>query len=309
MRKKVSVIGAGQVGTATAQQIIACQLADVAIVDVVDGLAKGKALDLQQAACLYPCNYKVTGSSDYESTADSSIVVITAGLPRKPGMSRSDLLATNASIMKSVIEEVAPRSPEAILIVVSNPLDVMTYLAKHISGFSPNQVMGMAGVLDAARMQSFIAQELGVAAKDINACVLGGHGDMMLPLPRYSTVAGMPITELLDENQIQQIVERTRNGGAEIVEYLKSGSAFLAPGASAVEMVKAILKDEKSILPCAVYLQGEYKMEDIYLGVPAKLGAGGVEEIIELQLTSEEQNTLEASAQTVLSMLQQLGLK
>ncbi len=308
MNRKISVIGAGQVGTATAQQIIARRLADVVLVDVMEGLARGKALDLQQAAGLYPSDCKVIGSSDYAQTAGSDLIVITAGIPRQPGMSRSNLLAANAKIMKSVVQEIAPHSPEAILIVVSNPLDVMTYLTKELSGFTPNRVLGMGGVLDAARMQAFIAQELGVPAQDVQACVLGGHGDLMLPLPHYSTVAGVPLTELLPKEQIQRIVERTRGGGAEIVACLKSGSAFLAPAASVAEMLEAILYDKKSTLPCAAYLQGEYGLHDIYLGVPAKLGAKGVEEIIELELTPEEQKQLQASAEKVRQMVSQLEI-
>ncbi len=308
MKKKVSVIGAGQVGTATAQQIIARHLADVALIDVVDGLARGKALDLQQAACAYPSEYRVSGGSDYDLTAGSDIVVITAGIPRKPGMSRSDLLATNAEIMKSVVMEIAPRSPRAIIIAVSNPLDVMTYLAKKVSGFAANKVLGMAGVLDAARMQTFIAQELGVAVQDINACVLGGHGDMMLPLARYSTVAGVPVSELLDDEQLERIIERTRKGGAEIVGYLKTGSAFQAPAASVAVMVQAILHDEKRNLPCAVYLQGEYGINDIYLGVPAQLGTNGVEKIIEYKLEPEEKTQLRESAEEVRGLIMALNL-
>ena len=307
MRKKISVIGAGQVGTGTAQQIVARRLGDVVLIDIVEGLAKGKALDLQQAAGLYPSNCLVTGSDDYSETSGSQVIVITAGLPRQPGMSRSDLLATNAGIMKSVVEEIAPRSPEAILIVVSNPLDVMTYLARQVSGFEPSRVMGMAGILDAARMQTFIAQALGVPSKDVTACVLGGHGDMMLPLPRYSTVSGVPITELLDPEQIRQIIDRTRKGGAEIVGCLKSGSAFLAPAASVVTMLEAILRDEKRILPCAAYLRGEYGLQDIYLGVPAKLGAGGVEDLLELKLSDDELEQLQSSAREVRQLISQLA--
>lgn len=308
MRKKISVIGAGQVGTATAQQILARQLGDVALVDVVEGLAFGKALDLQQAAVLYPSLYTVTGSNDYAATANSDVVVITAGIPRQPGMSRSDLLSTNTRIVKSVVTEVAKYSPNAILVVVSNPLDVMTYVAKAVSGFPANRIMGMAGVLDAARMQAFIALELGASPREINACVLGGHGDMMLPLARYSTVAGVSITELMSEEQINRIVERTRNGGAEIVSYLKTGSAFSAPAASVAVMLEAILHDEKRNLPCAAYLDGQYGIKDIYLGVPVKLGSLGVEEIIEYKLASKELEQLQSSAEAVRELVNQIEI-
>ena len=308
MRKKVSVIGAGQVGTAAAQQIVARGLADVALIDVQEGLAEGKALDLQQAAALYPSDCRVVGGGDYDLSAGSQVIVITAGLPRKPGMSRADLLAVNAEIMKKVVQQVAPRSPRAVIIVVSNPLDVMSYLAYRVSGFSPRRVVGMAGVLDAARMRVLIAAELGISVKDVSACVLGGHGDTMLPLVRYSTVAGVPVSEFLSRERIGHIVERTRNGGAQIVACLKNGSAFLAPGTAAVEMVQAVLADEGRILPCAAYLQGQYGLEDIYLGVPVRLGSGGVQEVVELELSAREKEQLHDSAAQTRRLIERLNL-
>ncbi|MBI5787942.1 MAG: malate dehydrogenase [Candidatus Schekmanbacteria bacterium] len=309
MRKKVSIIGAGQVGTIAALQTLAAKLADVVLIDLMDGLAKGKTLDLQQAAALMQSDCAITGGNDYDLTTGSDVVVITAGIPRQPGMSRADLLATNARIVKSVMAEIITRSPEAILLMVTNPLDAICAIAQKASGFPAQRVIGMGGVLDGARMQSFIAQELGVSVKDVQACVIGVHGEQMLPLPRFSTVAGVPLTELLSPDKIQRIVERTVNGGAEIVAHLKTGSAFLAPGTSVAEMLKGILLDEKRIMPAAVCLQGEYGLRDIYLGVPVRIGSQGIEEIIQLRLDADELAQLQAGAQAISQMLAQFAME
>jgi malate dehydrogenase len=299
VRTKISVIGAGNVGATVAQLIAYKELGDVIMVDIIEGLPQGKALDLLEAGPVEGYDSQVTGANHYEATADSHIVVITAGIARKPGMSRSDLITTNANIVHAVTEQVVKYSPEAHLIVVSNPLDAMVHLAKHVSGFPKNRVVGQAGVLDSTRFRTFIAQELNVSVEDTQAFVLGGHGDTMVPLPRYSTVAGIPITHLLPQETIDRLVQRTRDGGGEIVNLLKSGSAFYAPGASVVQMVEAIVKDKKRVLPCTAYLEGEYGLRDIYFGVPVKLGAGGVEQIIEIELTAEERAALQASAKEV----------
>jgi malate dehydrogenase len=299
VRTKISVIGAGNVGATVAQLIAYKELGDVIMVDIIEGLPQGKALDLLEAGPVEGYDSQVTGANHYEATADSHIVVITAGIARKPGMSRSDLITTNANIVRAVTEQVVKYSPEAHLIVVSNPLDAMVHLAKHVSGFPKNRVVGQAGVLDSTRFRTFIAQELNVSVEDTQAFVLGGHGDTMVPLPRYSTVAGIPITHLLPQETIDRLVQRTRDGGGEIVNLLKSGSAFYAPGASVVQMVEAIVKDKKRVLPCTAYLEGEYGLRDIYFGVPVKLGAGGVEQIIEIELTAEERAALQASAKEV----------
>jgi malate dehydrogenase len=288
MRKKVSIVGAGNVGSTAAHWIVAKELADVVLIDVVEGVPQGKALDLLQALPIEKSDVHVTGSNDYADTANSDIVIITAGLPRKPGMSRDDLLHTNYKIMTDVVQKVVAFSPETILIIVSNPLDAMAQAAYRLSGFNRERVIGMAGVLDSGRYRSFIAAELNVSVDNVNSFVLGGHGDTMVPLLRYSTVAGIPITELLSKERIAAIVQRTRDGGAEIVKYLKTGSAYYAPSAAAVEMVEAILKDKKKILPCAAYLQGEFGIDGYYIGVPCKLGAAGLEQIIEIMLTPEE---------------------
>ncbi len=299
MRTKISVVGAGNVGATVAQLIAYKELGDVVMVDIIEGLPQGKALDLLEAGPVEGYDSQVTGANHYEATADSHIVVITAGIARKPGMSRSDLITTNANIVRGVTEQVVKYSPEAYLIVVSNPLDAMVHLAKHVSGFPKNRVVGQAGVLDSTRFRTFIAQELNVSVEDTQAFVLGGHGDTMVPLPRYSTVAGIPITHLLPQETIDRLVQRTRDGGGEIVNLLKSGSAFYAPGASVVQMVEAIVKDKKRVLPCTAYLEGEYGLRNIYFGVPVKLGAGGVEQIIEIELTAEERAALQASAKEV----------
>ena len=299
MDKKVSVIGAGNVGATAAQRLAEKQLCDVVLVDIVEGVPQGKALDLNEAAPIEKHDSHLTGANSYEETAGSDIVIITAGIPRKPGMSRDDLISTNAGIVKSVTKEVASRSPGAILIIVSNPLDAMCHVAFDASGFPKERVIGMAGVLDSARFRAFISMELDVSVENTHAFVLGGHGDTMVPLPRYSTVAGIPITELMAPDRIDALVERTRNGGAEIVGLLKTGSAYYAPASAAVEMAESILKDKKKILPCAVYLQGEYGLQGLFIGVPVKLGAKGVEDIIEITLTDEEKQALQKSADAV----------
>jgi malate dehydrogenase len=299
MDKKVTVVGAGNVGATAAQRLAEKQLCDVVLVDIVEGVPQGKALDLTEAAAIEKHDSHLTGTNGYDETTDSNIVIITAGIPRKPGMSRDDLISTNAGIMKNVTQEVASRSPDATIIVVSNPLDAMCHVAYDTCGFPKQRVIGMAGVLDSARFRAFISMELNVSVENTHAFVLGGHGDTMVPLPRYSTVAGIPITELLAKDRIDALVERTRNGGAEIVALLKTGSAYYAPASAAVEMAESILKDKKKILPCAAYLQGEYGIQDLFIGVPVKLGAAGIEEIIEITLTEEEQQALQKSAEAV----------
>ena len=302
-RKKVTVVGAGNVGATVAQQCAQKELADVAMVDIVEGVPQGKALDLLQAGPVERYNSRLVGSNTYEITDDSDIIVITAGLPRKPGMSRDDLLLKNASIVKEVVEQVAKRSPNSIIIVVSNPLDAMAHLALQVSGFPKHRVLGMAGVLDSARFRTFIAEALNVSVDNTHAFVLGGHGDEMVPLARYSTVAGIPITELFSPEKLEAIIQRTRKGGGEIVALLKTGSAYYAPGSSVVEMIDAILKDKKKILPCAAYLEGEYGVRGLYLGVPVKLGAHGIESIMEIKLLPEEQTMLNKSIQTVQELI------
>jgi malate dehydrogenase len=306
-RAKVTVIGAGNVGATTAQRIAEAGLADVVLVDIVEGLPQGKALDLAQAAPVLGHDSQVTGTNDYAETAGSDIVVVTSGLARQPGMSRDDLQAKNAGIVRSVVQQAAAHSPESILIVVTNPLDVMCHVALEASGFPRERVLGMAGVLDSARFRTFVAQELGVSVTSTHAFVLGGHGDTMVPLPRYSTVAGVPLTELLPAERIEALVERTRNGGAEVVALLKTGSAFYAPAASVAQMVDAILGDRKTILPCAVLLQGEYGIEGLFVGAPVKLGRGGIEEIVEIELTEEERSAFRRSAEAVRELVGKLG--
>jgi malate dehydrogenase len=299
MDKKVTVVGAGNVGATAAQRLAEKELCDVVLIDIVEGVPQGKALDLTEAAPIEKHDAHLTGSNVYDDAKDSDIVIITAGIPRKPGMSRDDLISTNAGIMKKVTTQIAELSPNAVLIIVSNPLDAMCHVAYEASGFPKNRVIGMAGVLDSARFRAFIAMELNVSVENTHAFVLGGHGDTMVPLPRYSTVAGIPITELMPKDRIDAIVDRTANGGAEIVKLLKTGSAYYAPASAAVEMAESILKDKKKILPCAVYLEGEYGIQDLFIGVPVKLGAGGVEEIIEIQLTETETAALMKSAAAV----------
>ena len=306
MDRKVTVIGAGNVGATTAQRLAEKELCDVVLIDIAEGLPQGKALDLAEAAPIEKHDAKLEGSNVYDPSAGSDIVIITAGIPRKPGMSRDDLISTNAKIIKSVTTQVAALSPNAILIIVSNPLDAMCHVAFDASGFPANRVIGMAGVLDSARFRTFIARELNVSVENTHAFVLGGHGDTMVPLPRYSTVAGIPITELMPEDRVDALIERTRNGGAEIVGLLKTGSAFYAPASAAVEMAESILKDKKKILPCAVRLKGEYGISDLFIGVPVKLGATGVEEVIQITLTEEEQAALNNSAQAVQGLVDTL---
>jgi malate dehydrogenase len=308
MRKKVSIVGAGNVGATAAHWIAAKELADVVLIDIMEGIPQGKALDLLQAMPVEKQDSHITGTNDSADTANSDIVIITAGIPRKPGMSRDDLLNTNFKIMQDVVGKVVKYSPNCIIIVVSNPLDAMAQAAFKLSGFSRNRVIGMAGVLDSARFRTFIAAELNVSVENVTAFVLGGHGDTMVPLPRYSTVAGIPITELMAPEKIAALVERTANGGAEIVKYLKTGSAYYAPSASAVEMVEAILKDKKKILPCAVYLEGEYGISGLFVGVPVKLGANGLEQIIQIKLTAEEQAALNKSAASVKELVAVIGV-
>jgi len=298
-RRKVTVIGAGNVGATTAQLIAQTGLADVVLVDIVEGLPQGKALDLAEAAPVIGYDVKVTGTNDYADTADSKIIVVTSGLPRKPGMSRDDLIAVNAGIVGGVVKAATAVSPDAILIVVTNPLDAMCHVAIRASGFPRERVIGMAGVLDSARFRSFIAAELEVSVRDVRAFVLGGHGDTMVPLPRYSTVGGVPITELLTPERIEALVTRTRNGGAEVVALLKTGSAFYAPAASVVEMVESILLDRRRVLPCAVLLQGEYGVDGLFVGVPVILGQGGLEKIVEIELTEDEAAAFARSADAV----------
>ncbi len=307
-RKKITVVGAGNVGATAAHWLAAKELGDVVLVDIVEGVPQGKALDLAQAAPIEGFDVHMVGANTYDQTDQSDIVIITAGLARKPGMSRDDLLKTNAGIVSQVVDEIVRRSPNAILIIVSNPLDAMCQVALKRSGFPKHRVIGMAGVLDSARMRCFLAEALNVSVENVTAFVLGGHGDTMVPLPRYSTCAGIPITELLPKDQIDAIVKRTAGGGAEIVSLLKTGSAYYAPSAAAVEMAEAILKNKKKILPCAAYLEGEYGINGLYVGVPCKLGARGLEQIIEINLTAEERIALHKSASAVQELVDVLGL-
>ncbi len=303
MRPKVTIIGAGMVGSTTAQYLAQRNLADIVLVDIVENLPQGKALDLLEAGPVLGYDCTVIGANDYDATANSDVIVITSGSPRKPGMSRDDLLRVNMNIVKSVTEQAAPRSPSAVIVVVTNPLDAMCHVALEASGFPSRRVVGQAGVLDSARFRTFIAMELGVSPRDVTAFVLGGHGDTMVPLPRYSTVAGIPITHLLAKERIDAIVERTRDGGGEIVRLLGT-SAYYAPAASVAEMVEAILLDENRILPCSTYLQGQYGIDGLYVGVPIKLGAGGVKEVIEIELTEEERAALHRSAAAVRELVE-----
>jgi malate dehydrogenase len=307
-RKKISVIGAGFVGATAAHWAAEKELGDVVLVDIIEGMPQGKSLDLFQAGPVEGFDARVIGSNSYDETENSDVVIITSGVPRKPGMSREDLLEINKKIIESVVSEVVRRSPQGILILVTNPLDTMTYLAFRKSGFPKQRVMGMAGILDTARFKAFIALELGVSVEDIQALLLGGHGDEMVPLPRYTTVSGIPLSQLLPKETIDRLVDRTRKGGGEIVNLLKTGSAFYAPSAAAVQMTEAILKDKKRILPCCVYLDGEYGLKDICFGVPVKLGAKGVEAIIELQLTEEEKKLVVKSAESVKKSILELKL-
>jgi len=300
MVKKITVVGAGNVGATTAQRVAEKELAKtVVMVDVVEGVPQGKSLDQWQSAPIELYDSRIVGTNGYEETAESDVVIITAGIARKPGMSRDDLLNTNAGIVKQVSEQIKRTSPKAVIIVVSNPLDVMCYVAKEVSGFPRERVIGMAGVLDTARYRAFLADALDVSVRDIQAMVLGGHGDTMVPLISYTTVSGIPVTQLLDRKTLDAIVDRTRNGGAEIVKHLKTGSAYYAPSAGAVQMAEAIVRDERRILPCAAWLQGEYGMKGLFLGVPCKLGRRGLERIIEVELTADERAALAKSAEAV----------
>jgi len=306
---KITVVGAGNVGATTACKLAEKDLAnEIVLIDIVEGTPQGKALDLWESAPIEGFDCRCTGTNSWDDTAGSDLVVVTAGLPRKPGMSRDDLLEKNTEIVKSVAEQIRRVSPKAIVIVVSNPLDVMTWVARKVTGFEPARVFGMAGVLDTARYRSFIALHLGVSVRDISAMVLGGHGDSMVPLPRYTTVSGIPLSELMDEADIQAIIQRTRDGGAEIVKLLKTGSAFYAPAAAAVEMAESVIKDKKRVLPCACHLDGQYGLHDVYVGVPARLGSSGVEEVIELELSATEKEALARSAKDVRSNIAKLKL-
>jgi malate dehydrogenase len=305
-RRKVTIIGAGNVGATTAEQIVAAGLADVVLIDIVEGLPQGKALDLNEAAPVVGYDVQVSGTNDYADTADSKVIVVTSGLARQPGMSRDDLMAKNAGIVGSVVRQAAAVSPDAIIVVVTNPLDAMCHVALTASGFPPERIVGMAGVLDSARFRSFISDELQVSVRDIRGFVLGGHGDTMVPLPRYSTVGGVPITELMSAERIEALVERTRNGGAEVVALLKTGSAYYAPAASVVEMIEAILRDRRRVLPCAAYLRGEYGIDGLFVGVPIVLGNGGVEKVIEIALTDDERAAFHRSADSVRGLLAKL---
>ncbi len=306
MDKKVTVVGAGNVGATTAQRLAEKELCDVVLVDIIKGVPQGKALDLAEAAPVEKHDAHLIGTNDYDATENSDIVIITAGIPRKPGMSRDDLLSTNAGIIRSVTQEVSKLSPNTVIVIVSNPLDAMCHVALETSGFPKNRVMGMAGVLDSARFRAFIAMELNVSVENTHAFVLGGHGDTMVPLPRYSTVAGIPITELMSKDRINALIDRTANGGAEIVSLLKTGSAYYAPASAAVEMAESILKDKKKILPCAAYLEGEYGINNLFIGVPVKLGANGIEEIIQIDLIDEEKSALQKSAEAVADLVEAL---
>ncbi len=308
MNRKVTVIGSGNVGATVARSIADKELADVVLLDILEGIPQGKALDMLEACPVESSDARVLGTNDYADTAGSDIVVVTAGLARKPGMSRDDLLQKNYQIIKAVTEAVVKESPDCIIVPVTNPLDAMCQVVYRVSGFPRERVIGMAGVLDSARMRTFIAQELNVSVENTHAFVLGGHGDTMVPLPRYSTVAGIPITELMDAAAVDAIVTRTAQGGAEIVKLLGTGSAYYAPGSAVVEMVEAILKDKKKILPCCAFLQGEYGISDLYVGVPVKLGARGIEEIIQITLTESEEAALAKSADAVRELVQVISV-
>ncbi|MBZ5602478.1 MAG: malate dehydrogenase [Acidobacteriia bacterium] len=309
MRKKVTVVGGGNVGASCAVNIAFKELADVVLVDVVEGVPQGKGLDMLQMGPIEGYDVHITGANDYAPTANSDVVVITAGLARKPGMSRDDLLLANYEVVKSVTEQVAKYSPNAILVLVTNPLDAMAWVAHKVSKFSKNRVIGMAGVLDSARFRTFLADALNVSVQNITAVVLGGHGDTMVPVVRLSNVSGIPLTELMDKETLDKIVDRTRNGGAEIVKHLKTGSAYYAPSAAAVEMVESILKDKKKVLPCAAYLEGEYGINGLFVGVPVKLGANGIEKVYEIKLNDEEKAMLAKSAGSVQELIDVLKPK
>ena len=307
MDKKVAVIGAGNVGASTAQYLAEANIADIVMIDIVEGMPQGKALDLTQAGPIRNYNCLITGSNDYKDIKGANLVIVTAGLPRKPGMSREDLLAMNADIVGTAAKNIKKYAPNSFVIVVSNPLDIMTYHMWKVTGFPQNRICGQAGVLDSTRFRAFVAMELGVAMREVQAMVMGGHGDTMVPLPRYTTVAGIPIKELIDAKRINEISERTRFGGGEIVKLLKTGSAYYAPAAATVEMARSILCDEKRVVPCSCYLDGQYGIKDIYIGVPAILGAKGVEKVIELQLGKKELADLQNSAKNYKGVLKEIG--
>ena len=309
MRKKITVVGAGNVGATCAHRLADKALGDVVLTDIIEGVPQGKALDLLQAGPVEGYDVLLTGANNYEPTANSDIVVLTAGFPRKPGMSRDDLVLKNSEVVHQAVEQVVKYSPECILVVVTNPLDAMCHVAYETAGFSKNRVIGMAGILDSARFRTFIAQELNVSVENVHAFVLGGHGDTMVPLARFSTVAGIPITELLDGATIDRLIQRTRDGGAEIVKLLKAGSAYYAPSAAVVEMVDAILNDRKKILPCAAYLEGEYGIRNLFVGVPCKLGSRGLEQVLEIKLTPQEDAALKKSAAAVQALVDVLHRK
>lgn len=306
MAAKITIVGAGSVGATTAHWAAALELGDVVLIDIIEGMPQGKALDLAESAPIAGFDGSLSGTNDYADTANSDVVVVTAGLPRKPGMSRDDLLQTNAKIVGTVVSNIIRHSPDCHLIIVSNPLDAMVHVARQVSGFPKQRVMGMAGVLDSARFRYFIARELDVSVEDVHGFVLGGHGDTMVPVPRYATVTGIPITQLLPVETIDRLVQRTRDGGAEIVNFLKQGSAFYAPGASITQMIEAIVKDKKRLLPAAAYLEGEYGLRGVYLGVPILLGAAGVEKVIEVELTEDEKAALHRSAAAVEELVRSL---
>jgi malate dehydrogenase len=307
-RAKITVVGAGNVGATTAHWCASRELGDIVLVDIVEGIPQGKGLDMMESMPVVGCDCTITGANDYAPTADSDLAIITAGLARKPGMSRDDLMAANTKIVKECAANVAKYSPDATIVVVSNPLDVMTYVTMKVTGFPPNRVMGMAGILDTARYSTFIAMELGVSVEDVSAMVLGGHGDSMVPLPSCTSVGGIPVGQLISEARLAEIIQRTRDGGIEIVNFLKTGSAYYAPGAGAMQMAEAILKDKKRVVPCAAYAQGEYGLQDVYVGLPVILGAGGVEKIIKLDLSDDELAALRTSADHVKANIAKLEL-
>ena len=308
MRKKVTVIGAGNVGATLAHRIVDKQLADVVLIDILEGVPQGKGLDLLEAGPIEGYDVKIKGTNDYQDTANSDVVVMTAGFPRKPGMSRDDLLKANYEVVKAAIDKSAKQSPNAILIVVTNPLDAMVQTAFRVSGFPKKRVIGMAGVLDSARYRTFLAEALNVSVQDVEGLVLGGHGDTMVPVPSYTTVAGVSVTQLMPREQLDKIIDRTRKGGAEIVNLLKTGSAYYAPSAAVVQMIDAIFNDRKKVLPCAAYLEGEYGIHGLFVGVPVKLGSSGIEEIVKIKLTAEEQSALEKSAAAVKELVEIIGV-
>jgi len=306
MRPKITIVGAGFVGSTAAHWIAAKELGDIVLVDIIEGIPQGKGLDLLEASPIEGFDLHVAGTNDYADTAGSDVIVVTSGAPRKPGMSREDLIKVNANITRDCISKAAPLSPNAVIIMVNNPLDTMAYLAKQVSGFPKNRVVGQAGVLDSARYRTFIAMEAGVSVEDVQAMLMGGHGDEMVPLPRFTTIGGIPVTEFVTQARLDAIVDRARKGGGEIVNLLKTGSAYYAPGAAAVQMVEAVLRDKKRVIPCAAYLEGEYGLSDIYFGVPVVLGAGGVEKVIELPLNEDEMALVRKSADGVRASIETL---